>query len=260
MLATACPNGRLWNWLSLHPASSLKNFVSWRVIISHCSGFSFDYSWGNFWQKLGWKLQCTMQNKEHSSRNPTNTMVNTSMLFSLLSALKTNSCSPFTWANWLPHSLGYKTWATVLSFKVDSQDVKVGGLVIECCRQLQAFTLSLYPFSPKSRQRKPPSNCFLAGCRVLMRALLTFGKNQSEALKNRCRSWKLVEGWALKQVNTNFILTRKRGLPFQTLWCMSQLLLYSLEPSKSCTPLILPPIPKLISIHTQFFFCEMLNN
>ena len=33
-----------------------------------------------------------------------------------------------------------------------------------------------------------------------------------------------------------------------------------LEPSKSCTPLILPPIPKLISIHRQFFFCEMLNN
>ena len=123
----------------------------------------------------------------------------------------------FTWANWLPHSLGYKTWATVLSFKVDSQDVKVGGLVIECCRQLQAFTLSLYPFSPKSRQRKPPSNCFLAGCRVLTRALLTFGKNQSESLKNRCKSWKLVEGWALKQVNTNFSLTRKRGLPFQTL-------------------------------------------
>jgi len=111
-------------------------------------------------------------------------------------------------------NLGYTLFGScifpgfLLSFKVDSQDVKVGGMVIEFCRQLQAFTLSLYPFSPKSRQRKPPSNCFLAGCRALTRALLTFGKNQSESLKNRCKSWKMVGGWALKQVNTNFILTR----------------------------------------------------
>ena len=25
MLATACPNGRLWNWLSLHPGNTLQN-------------------------------------------------------------------------------------------------------------------------------------------------------------------------------------------------------------------------------------------
>jgi len=30
-----------------------------------------------------------------------------------------------------------------LSFKVDSYDVNVGGLVARCCRQFQAFTLSL---------------------------------------------------------------------------------------------------------------------
>ena len=49
-----------------------------------------------------------------------------------------------------------------LSFKVDSQDVNVGGLPIEFCRQFQAFTLSLYPFSPKSRRLKSPSSRFFS--------------------------------------------------------------------------------------------------
>ena len=49
-----------------------------------------------------------------------------------------------------------------LSFKVDSEDVNVGGLPIEFCRQFQAFTLSLYPFSPKSRRLKPPSSRFFS--------------------------------------------------------------------------------------------------
>ena len=55
-------------------------------------------------------------------------------------------------------SLGYNLFGICiftgfsLSFKVDSWDVKEGGLVIECCRQFQAFPLSLYSFSPKSRR------------------------------------------------------------------------------------------------------------
>ena len=49
-----------------------------------------------------------------------------------------------------------------LSFKVDSQGVKLGGLPIEFCGQFQAFTLSLYPISPKSRWLKPPSSRFFS--------------------------------------------------------------------------------------------------
>ena len=44
-----------------------------------------------------------------------------------------------------------------LSFKVDSYDVNIGDLVPECCRQFQAFTLSLNLISPKSRRLKPSS-------------------------------------------------------------------------------------------------------
>ena len=49
-----------------------------------------------------------------------------------------------------------------LSFKVDSLDLKVGGLPIECHRQFQASTLSLNLTSPKSRWLKPPSSCFFS--------------------------------------------------------------------------------------------------
>ena len=47
-----------------------------------------------------------------------------------------------------------------ISFKVDNYDVNVGGLVAACCRQFQAFILSLYPtcISSKSRWLKPPSS------------------------------------------------------------------------------------------------------
>ena len=49
-----------------------------------------------------------------------------------------------------------------ISFKVDSYDVNVVGLVTACCRQFQAFILSLYPtcISSKSRRLKPPSSQF----------------------------------------------------------------------------------------------------
>ena len=49
-----------------------------------------------------------------------------------------------------------------ISFKVDHYDVNVGGLVAVCCRQFQAFIMSLYPtcISSKSRQLKPPSGRF----------------------------------------------------------------------------------------------------
>ena len=47
-----------------------------------------------------------------------------------------------------------------LRFKVDRYDLKVGGLVTECCRQYQAFSLSLYLNSPKSEWLKPPSSHF----------------------------------------------------------------------------------------------------
>jgi len=49
-----------------------------------------------------------------------------------------------------------------ICFKVDNYDVNVGGLVAECCRQFQAFTLSLYPISSKSRWLKPPSSRFFS--------------------------------------------------------------------------------------------------
>ena len=42
-----------------------------------------------------------------------------------------------------------------LSFKVDSQDVNVGGLAIKCCRQFKDFTPSLYPFTPRNRWLRP---------------------------------------------------------------------------------------------------------
>ena len=45
-----------------------------------------------------------------------------------------------------------------LSLKVDSQEVKVGGLVIKSCRQFEALTPSLKPFFPKSIQLRPLSN------------------------------------------------------------------------------------------------------
>ena len=49
-----------------------------------------------------------------------------------------------------------------ISFKVDHYDVNVGCLVATCCRQFQAFILSLYPtcISSKSRRLKPPSGRF----------------------------------------------------------------------------------------------------
>ena len=40
--------------------------------------------------------------------------------------------------------------------------MKVGSLPIEFCRQFQAFTLLLYPVSPKSRRLKPPSSHFFS--------------------------------------------------------------------------------------------------
>ena len=46
----------------------------------------------------------------------------------------------------------------LLSLKVDSQEVKVGSLVIECCRQFEALTSSLKPFFPKSIQLRHQSN------------------------------------------------------------------------------------------------------
>ena len=49
-----------------------------------------------------------------------------------------------------------------LSSKVDSYDVKVGGLVTECCRQFQAVILSIYPIPPKSRRLKPPGSQFFS--------------------------------------------------------------------------------------------------
>ena len=49
-----------------------------------------------------------------------------------------------------------------LSSKVDSYDVKVGGLVTECCRQFQAFILSIYPIPLKSRRLKPPGSQFFS--------------------------------------------------------------------------------------------------
>ena len=49
-----------------------------------------------------------------------------------------------------------------LSLKVDSYNVNIGGLITECCRQFQAFTLSLYPISPKGRRFKPPSSWFFS--------------------------------------------------------------------------------------------------
>ena len=48
-----------------------------------------------------------------------------------------------------------------LSFKVDRQDVKVGRLAIKCCRQFKIggfHSLTLYPFSPKSRRLRPYSS------------------------------------------------------------------------------------------------------
>ena len=58
--------------------------------------------------------------------------------------------------------------------KVDSLDLKVGGFVTECCRQFQAFTLSLYPTFP---QKVDGSNLhiasFLAGYPHLMKTLGT---------------------------------------------------------------------------------------
>ena len=49
-----------------------------------------------------------------------------------------------------------------LSFKVDSLDLKVGGLPIECRRQFQASTFSPNLISPKSRWLKPPSSRFFS--------------------------------------------------------------------------------------------------
>ena len=46
----------------------------------------------------------------------------------------------------------------LLSLKVDSQEVKVGGLVIVCHRQFEALTPSLKPFFPISIQLRPLSN------------------------------------------------------------------------------------------------------
>ena len=54
-----------------------------------------------------------------------------------------------------------------LSFKVDSYDLKVGGLVTECRRQFQAFTLSLYLIFPRSKCLKPPSSQFFSRLQAL---------------------------------------------------------------------------------------------
>ena len=61
-----------------------------------------------------------------------------------------------------------------LIFKVDSHDIKEGGLVTKCCRQFQAFTLSLYPRFPlKVDSSNLHVASFLAGCRHLMKTLGT---------------------------------------------------------------------------------------
>ena len=46
--------------------------------------------------------------------------------------------------------VGALSWSSrfSLSFKLDSQDIRVGGLAVKCCRQFKAFTPSLYPFTP----------------------------------------------------------------------------------------------------------------
>ena len=49
-----------------------------------------------------------------------------------------------------------------LSFKVDSWDVKAGGLAIKCCRQFEAFSFSLYPFALESRWLRPQSSRFFS--------------------------------------------------------------------------------------------------
>ena len=62
-----------------------------------------------------------------------------------------------------------------LSFKVDSYDVKVGGLVIECCASavgmLRLSLTSLYPLFPKPRWVEFNVACVLAGWQHLMRTL-----------------------------------------------------------------------------------------
>ena len=55
--------------------------------------------------------------------------------------------------------------------KVDSQDIKVGVLVTESCRQFQVFTLSLYSISSKVDSSNLQVAGFLAGCWHLMRTL-----------------------------------------------------------------------------------------
>ena len=55
---------------------------------------------------------------------------------------------------WFRFLEGY-TSGFSLSFKVDSQDVKVGGLAIKSCRQFKDFIPSLYPFTPRNRWLRP---------------------------------------------------------------------------------------------------------
>ena len=93
-----------------------------------------------------------------------------------------------------------------LIFKVDSYDIKEGGLVTECCRQFQAFTLSLYPRFPL---KVDGSNLhvagFLAGCRHLMKTLGT---------SYRCSFYQgvcLIEV-AIKRVDCHVMWVKSKGV------------------------------------------------
>ena len=59
----------------------------------------------------------------------------------------------------------------LIKLKEESQNVNVGGLAIECCKQFEAVTPSLNTFSLNGRQLRPQSSQLLAACRHLMRTL-----------------------------------------------------------------------------------------
>ena len=64
------------------------------------------------------------------------------------------------------------------SLKVDSQEEKVSGLVIECCRQFVAHTPSFKPFFPKSIQLRPLSNlCYRRNLTLVKSACVTAPKS-----------------------------------------------------------------------------------
>ena len=93
-----------------------------------------------------------------------------------------------------------------LIFKVDSYDIKEGGLVTECCRQFQAFTLSLYPRFPlKVNGSNLHVAGFLAGCRHLMKTLGT---------SYRCSFYQgvcLIE-MAIKRVDCHVMWVKSKGV------------------------------------------------